>query len=155
MTTVTTLLCSTLLALGSASLAAQAATPDVQTLVKERQQGFQNMGKSMKAMGKNLKKKEQADFAVIAQAARTLAQESQKIPGWFPKGSGPETKLEMEALASIWEPQSDFKAIADKLAKDSAQLVNLISSKDHKAIITQLRKVKGSCGSCHDSYKAD
>lgn len=131
-------------------------SPDVKQLVKERQQGFKNMGKSMKALGKNLKKKDKADYAAMLKAAETILAESKQLQARFPKGSGPETGLKMEALASIWAPQSDFQAIADKLSKDSAKLATVISNKkSYKAVMKQVRAVKKSCGSCHDSYKAD
>lgn len=135
---------------GGAALAAVNA----KSVTESRQANFKTMGKSMKAMTDGLKTGS-PDMAAIAANAATLRGLAPKISTWFPKGTGPESGVKTEALAEIWKDPAGFAAAARRLESEAAKLEALARAGDVAGARAQVRLVGGSCGGCHDKYKAD
>lgn len=125
-----------------------------QDIVDARQQGFKDMGSAMKTLRDQLKS-DKTDNAAVTAAAEQLAQLADKVPAWFPAGSGPAAGLETDARDYIWEDKEKFDAISKELIAISRELVPLAQSGDKAALQKKLGAVRDNCSSCHDSFRVD
>lgn len=141
---------TTSLGLGGAA----AAAVNAKAVVEARQNQFKTFGKSMKAINDGLKA-DAPDMAAIASNAATIRGLAPRIVTWFPKGTGPETGLKMEARAEIWSDPAGFAAAARRLEPEAAKLEALARAGDVAGARAQVRLVGGSCKGCHDKFKAD
>ena len=112
------------LALGAA-VAVQAAAPA--DVVEARHKEYKEMGKAMKETAGSFKSGA-PDAALIKANAAIIASKADKIPGWFPVGTGPGVGTKNEAKAEIgyYQPQvGDFPAwapLADSTEAEKARL---------------------------------
>lgn len=125
-----------------------------QDIIDARQEGFKDMGAAMKTLRDELKSGN-PDSAAITSAATELSVLAEKLPTWFPAGSGPESGLETDARAYIWENKEKFDAISNELMVESKALVSLASSGDKSALQKKLGTLRDNCSSCHDSFRVD
>ena len=79
---------------------------------------------------------------------------SKLIGELFPAGSGPDGH-ETRALPAIWESPEEFQAAVTAFQEQSAALVEVAAGGDMEAIKAQFMKVGGTCGDCHDAYRAE
>ena len=123
------------------------------SVIKERKQGFKKMGKSMRAMGKQLKSGTN-DMAVIEKSVNTIKVQSMKLESWFKQETSTESGYKTDALPAIWSNKPDFAKKAKALRDAATDVQNSLGNSDFelKAAMMQLKK---TCGSCHDKYKAD
>lgn len=76
---------------------------------------------------------------------------AQALANAFPEGSdGPGSR----ALPAIWEDRSDFMNKVSAIQSASAALVTASRSGDADAVQSALQGVQGTCGSCHQPYRA-
>jgi cytochrome c556 len=148
-----TALILTAAALSLACGAAVAQAPSMADAAKQRHDNFKAMGKAFKGAGDQLKTAT-PDLAAIRTAAAQVKTYSAQLPTWFPKGSGPETGLKMQAKPAVWtDPQGfstaahNFQVQADKLAALTA------TSTDLAAIRAEFKATGQTCGACHDKYR--
>lgn len=123
------------------------------TIQATRHDGFKAMGGAMKAIGDQLKSGA-ADKAVVVRNAETIAATAPKIPGWFPKGSGPESGQKTAAKAEIWSNWGEFKKDADALKTESAKLVTVARAGDMDGVGAQMKATGAACGACHKAFRA-
>ncbi len=123
-------------------------------VIAERKEGFKAMGVAMKTINAELKK-ESPDAAAMTATAAKLVAAAEKIPNWFPVGSGPEAGVETDALPYIWKAKDKFDQTSNKLILDTKALAAATSGADVAAIKKQLITVKDTCSSCHESFRAD
>lgn len=142
------LIASAALVLGLSALAAGAAAP-AQT-IQARVANFKTMGKSMKAIGDQLRTPA-PDFGVIKANAKIISDASTKVGGYFPRGTGPESGVKTGALPAIWAKPADFKAAAARLVAATKQLNGAANLDQAKAALPQ---VGGACKNCHDNFRA-
>ncbi len=131
---------------------AHAAKPD--QIIAKRQANFKQIGRSFKAMRDELQKEAPAT-AVLRTNAQTIDQAARQIARLFPRNTGPETGIKMEALAAIWAPGSTFSAEAASFTKLTASLRAAAASGDMARIKAATGALGGGCKSCHDKFKAD
>lgn len=137
------------IALAMAALPAAAATP--QQLIEQRQANFKQIGKAFKGVSDALKQSP-ADVAVMKANAATLEALSQKLPTWFPRGTGKETGVKTEAGPAIWAKPAEFKAAADKFAA-AARGLRLASAGDPAQIAPAAGALGATCKGCHESFR--
>lgn len=125
-----------------------------QDIVDARQDGFKEMGAAMKTLRDELKRGK-PDTAAISTAAEQLSVLAEKVPAWFPDGSGPASGVKTDARDYIWENKEKFDVISNELIVASKALVPLAKSADVPALQKQLGIVRDSCSSCHDSFRVD
>lgn len=125
-----------------------------QDVIDARQQGFKDMGAAMKTLRDELKS-HKPDNTSIAAAAERLATLANKVPDWFPTGSGPASGLKTDARDYIWENKEKFDAISKELILDSKALTSFAKSADNSALQKKLGVVRDNCSSCHDSFRVD
>lgn len=122
-------------------------------VMHERHEGFEDMGASMKAINGELKG-DKPDIAKIDKNAEIIAALALKVPGWFPVGSGPEAG-KTDALPYIWKNPEKFAKANDDFVAASKALAAATKGTDVAAIQKQFMAVKETCGSCHDSFRAE
>lgn len=147
---VTLTLCSALTLATSASVNAHADHTD--GLIKERKKGFKVMGKSMRAMGKMLKSGD-VDMTEVGKRVKAIKVQSLKLPDWFAQESSNKS-YETDALPAIWTDKTDFAAKAKALQMAATEVESSLQQQDFQ-LKAALLKLKKTCGSCHDKYKAD
>jgi cytochrome c556 len=121
--------------------------------VKSRQANFKAMGKDFKSVSDQLKTAS-PDFVAIKKATGEIRAYSVQLPSWFPKGSGPETGLKMQAKAAVWTDPQAFATAAKNYQVEAAQLAALSStSTDVAALVVQFKATGKTCGACHNKFR--
>ncbi|MBP6547167.1 MAG: cytochrome c [Phenylobacterium sp.] len=137
-----------LTAVGGAALAAVSA----EKVIAERQKGLKAMGGAFKTINDNLKT-DAPDAKLIAAQAKIVKDGSHKIPGWFPKGSGPEAGFKTAAKPEIWTDGAKFAAAAKGLQVEAAKLETIAKGGNIDAIKAQVKATGGACGTCHTPFR--
>ena len=155
-----------LVAACSGETGSDAATPAADApppVLKEREENFEGIGASFKAVRGELEK-DAPDFALIAAKAGDINTRAQKITGHFPLGTSTADGVKTEALPAIWAAPGefqrdnlnpDFKAAAQKLIDESAKLASLAGGGDKAAVGAQAMAMGGACKGCHDQFRLD
>jgi len=116
-------------------------------VVKERMEMMEAMAKRVKAIGNQIKNKQ--DIAIIKREAVALQALTPHLVHLFPPGS---TQPPTDASAAIWKNWPDFEAKAKALEGVSARLAD--ASEANIAELTgRFRAVSQSCGGCHELYR--
>lgn len=132
------------------AVAAPAQRPDAAKVIAARQAGMKEVGKSFKAVNDQLRGGA-PDAAIVKANAARLATLSRAVPGWFPRGTGPEAGIKTASKADIWAKGPDFAAKARAFAVSAAALSQAAGSGGDLAAAA--RQVGQSCKGCHDPYK--
>lgn len=122
-------------------------------VMHERHEGFEDMGSAMKAINGELKS-DKPDIAKIDKNAEVIAALAVKVAGWFPAGSGPEAG-KTDALPYIWKNPEKFSKATDDFVAASKAFATATKGTDIAAIQKQFVAMKDTCGSCHDSFRAE
>jgi cytochrome c556 len=120
--------------------------------IQARHDNFKSFGAANKAIGDELKK-DDPDRKVIADNAAKLKALSTQTPSWFPKGSGPESKLPTDAKSEVWSDPGKFSAATNRMQVEVSKLQLLTASGDFGALRAQARAVGGACKNCHESFR--
>ena len=105
----------------------------VKAQIEARQDGYKTLGKNFKAINDELKTSA-PDVATLVPAIAAMLEASDGMGDWYPEGTGPDSGVETEALAAIWENPDGFST---KIADFDAALAGLntaIESGDLEAI---------------------
>ena len=137
-----------------AAVAADAVFPNtpIGNAVKARHEHFKQQGGAFKAINDELKK-DAPSMAVITPAAVKVKASAADLPNWFPKGSGPESKLETDAKPEVWNDAAGFQAAAKKFQAESTKLAAVATAGDLDAVKAQAKATGGACKNCHDTYR--
>jgi cytochrome c556 len=125
-----------------------------QDIIDARQEGFKDMGAAMKTLRDELKRGK-PDSAAVTAVTNELSVLAEKIPAWFPAGSGQASGLKTDARDYIWENKEKFDAISTELIVETKALASLASSGDASALQKKLGTIRDNCSSCHDSFRVD
>src|ERR1700754_117846 len=126
-----------------------AATPQVTTQVKQRQDKLRDMGGALKAITDELKKPKVDWDNVIIPNAQTIKDRSVYLLNWFPKGTGPETGVKTYALPAIWQKTDDFTKIGKATQAEAVKLDQVANSRNVDALRAEAVALGKSCKSCH------
>ncbi len=126
----------------------------VRAQIEARQDGYKTLGKNFKTINDQLKTSE-PDLAEIEAAIDAMIGASEGMADWFPEGTGPESGVETEALAAIWENPDGFSGKIADFDVALAGLNTAIQSGDLEAIGTATRATGATCGGCHDDFRLD
>ena len=121
-------------------------------IAHDRHEGFEATGKSMEAVGDELKKPAPNVDAIKAAAAK-LAEAAPKARDWFPAGSGPDVAPKSDALPAIWEKPAEFQQAMDKFVAEAATFNTTAQGGDLAAIGGGMKALGGTCKGCHDQFK--
>ena len=131
------------------------AEETAESSIKYRQTVMYAMGNNM-GMSKLLVKGQVADrpgdLVAVAESLHALGVNLEKS---FPKGSGPESKLETEALDTIWTDAAGFTAAVKAYNDATAAFVEAAKSGDMAKAAEARGAVGQSCGGCHETFRKD
>jgi len=117
----------------------------------DRHEHFEQLGKNFKAVKDSLDGK--PDRAVIVRNANAIKTASDRLPTWFPQGSGKEVRPKSEALPKIWSDPAGFTAAAAKLKVEAGKLAQVSAKGDVSAVRAQFQATAGACSGCHKVYR--
>lgn len=120
--------------------------------VVARHNNFKQQGVAFKAINDELKK-DNPDNAVLTANAAKLKALVGALPSWFPKGSGPESRIKTDAKGEIWTDAAGFQAAANRLQVEVSKLNQFAVAGDWSGFKGQVRPVGGSCKNCHDKFR--
>src|SRR6185312_15652568 len=120
--------------LSCVALAVHAATPQVTTQVKQRQDKLRDMGGALKAITDELKKPKVDWDNTIIPNAQTIQDRSAYLLNWFPKGTGPESGVKTYALPALWQKQDDFQKVGKAAQAEAVKLAQVANSKNLDAL---------------------
>ena len=140
--------------LAAAAVAAAPLNKDrALAVMHERHEGMETIGKSFKALHREIEASS-PNVATVGASAATIANLSKKASGWFPAGTGPDV-AKTGAKPEIWQNPQDFAAKLASFQK-AAQAYNAIAAgSDVNAMKTGFANLSGSCKACHDKYRAE
>ena len=155
-----TMLTALALMLGLVAGAAFAADPAVAPApttpggkaVIARQAHYRDLAAAFKTVNDQLKA-DAPDKAALAAGAARMKALGADLPGWFPKGSGPEAGVKTAAKAEIWTDAEGFAAAATSLQGETAKLADVAAGGDMDAVRAQARATGAACKGCHDRYR--
>jgi cytochrome c556 len=128
---------------------------DAKKVMHERHEGMETIGKTTKAINRELKSGS-PNLSVVKAGAAQLADLSRKSSAWFPQGTGPEIG-KTGAKPDIWAPQNkaDFAAKLRNF-QGAAQAFNVAAmSGDASATKARFGDLGATCKACHDKYRMD
>jgi cytochrome c556 len=88
------------------------------------------------------------DLTIHAKAMNDLAK---TLPELWPKG----TLENSDSKKEVWEKWDDFLAACKTFETATAALVEATEKSDAAATQAAFKKVGGSCGGCHDTFRVD
>lgn len=122
--------------------------------IKSRHDTLEEIGDAMKSAGDQLKSGN-PDMAVIQASAASIVEKSTGMEDWFPDGTGPDTGVETDALAAIWEDKPDFLAKVSDMQAAAAKFNTAAQGGDAAAIGGAMKELGGTCKACHDTYRKE
>ena len=132
---------------------APATKEEALKIMHDRHEGMEQIGKSTKAIGAQLKESE-PNFGLIRTSAATINDLAAKSENWFPTGTGPDVG-KTRAKAEIWQKYDDFAA-KDREFRRAAQALNgSANSADLNAIKPAFADLGKACKACHDLYRTE
>ena len=95
---------------------------------------------------------EAKDYATVEAKARDIMGNSDKIVGFFPKGS--ETG-KTKAKPEIWEKSEDFGKAAKNLGKAASELASAAKAGNDADVGVKVKALGDQCGACHKAFRAE
>ena len=147
----------TKLILGAAALFVFAsgafAQPDKEAFMKERHHHFHEIGTAFKGVLDEFKKPDPS-VAEIAKYTAVIDNLAPQVPSWFPAGTGPESGIKTQALATVWQKPADFKKDAADFALAAHNINTAAQSGNLDLVRTDIAPLGQSCKSCHETFRA-
>ena len=132
---------------------APATKEEALKVMHERHEGMEQIGKSTKAIKRQLDSSA-PDVAEIQKAAATIAELAAKSPNWFPLGTGPDVG-KTGAKPEIWQTYPDFVS----KDRDFGKAAQAFDATEHSGDLSQIKAgfadLGKSCKACHDKYRSD
>lgn len=140
-----------LLSAGIALVSAAATQPKV--VIQSRQLGMKQVGQNFKTINDQVRSGS-PEAALIKASTGRLAALAAKVPSWFPAGTGPDTGIKTGAKREIWTRAAKFRSEAAAFAAATRNLAAAAAkSNDPGVLEPQIRRVGGTCKSCHTAFK--
>ena len=137
----------------TASAAAPGETPaDVAGFMHDRHERYEDLGKAMKALGREMKGGS-PDMATVRRHAEHITRFSQEAPSLFPRGTGPETGNRTRAKAEIWSDPDTFRQRARAFETEAARFNQAAQSGDLAAVRAAQPGLADACKNCHERFR--
>lgn len=133
------------------------ALADAARTIEERRDFMKGLGEQL-AVARNYAQEGAGSSADVAEAARTMAERAERIPGFFPEGTGMhEVEIETGARPAIWEDPDDFGAKATALREAALAFADLADGDPGREAVGAGMATFGQqgCGACHRVYRED
>ncbi len=116
-------------------------------VISERKARFKENGAAIKAIQAAIPA---SDMNAISASALKIANWSAEMTDYFPEGSDTGNT---DARAEIWLDFDDFAGKAKDAENAARELARLAEAGQKDKITDGLKKLGGTCKSCHSSYK--
>jgi cytochrome c556 len=126
---------------------------DAAKIMHERHEGMETIGKSSKAIKRELDGSSPNMTAIRAGAAQ-IADLSRKASGWFPAGTGPDVG-KTGAKPEIWQNPQDFASKLHNFQAAAAAFNQAAMSGDVSLIKGKFGELGQACKACHDKYRSE
>lgn len=120
-------------------------------LMKERHEGYEQIGKAMRAAKQGI---DRNDPAAVQAAANRLAEVAPRAIGWFPAGTGPDVG-KTEARAEIWQQRAEFD-------QGMTQFQSAVRNFQQAAVGGDMARMEAAhadlgktCKSCHERFRTE
>lgn len=148
-------------ATAAGSVATPGSAPDMsavsgdqaKTVMHERHEGMETIGKTTKALKRQLDSAS-PDKAAVSAGAAQLNDLAGKASGWFHAGTGPDVG-KTGAKPEIWQNSQDFAAKLHGFQEAAKAFNTAAMSGDDAAIKAKFGELGQSCKACHDKYRAE
>lgn len=120
-------------------------------LMKERHEGYEQIGKAMRAAKKGL---DGNDVTAVRSAAATIHEVAPKALNWFPAGTGPDVG-KTEARAEIWQQAEQFNTGMKDFQSAAVAFHQTAQGNDVEAMKAAHGKLGGTCKACHDKFREE
>jgi cytochrome c556 len=130
--------------------ATAALASPLQQAIAQRQAGYKELGKSMRAAKQALDK---GDAAAVRGSANQIAALTGQAPRWFPAGSGPEAG-KTAAKPAIWQQRADFDSKMRNFGAAAQAFRAAAAGGDLNAMKAAHGRLGQTCGACHEPYRA-
>ena len=142
------------LAMAGAGVAFAALPRDKALVVMhERHEGMESIGKSFKALHRELDASS-PNLATIRASAHTIRSLSAKASHWFPAGTGPELG-KTGAKPEIWQNPQDFVGKMRDFQAEARAFEAAARGGDLALIRAQSGDLGQTCKACHDKYRSE
>jgi cytochrome c556 len=138
-----TLVLASLMALGVTAAFAQSAA------IGQRKDQLKAMGAAMGPIGKMIRGEDPLDLAKVQAGLKVVQANAKTLPTLFPDDS---KTGDTKALPVIWTDNAKFKGYFAKLDADATAALAAI--KDEATLKSEMPKVLGNCGTCHNEFRA-
>jgi cytochrome c556 len=133
--------------------AANLVTPtDVAAFMHDRHERYEDLGKTMKALGRELKAGTPS-LPTIQRHAADIARFAMQVPSLFPPGTGPETGRRTRAKAEIWSDPQTFRQRAQAFQREAARFNQAAQSGDLAAVRALQSSLADTCKNCHERFR--
>ncbi len=139
----------TILVAGAVTLGITAAVAQATNVIEQRKGLMRQNGAATRTVSAMLRGQAPFELAQVQSALQNYIQVGQVYPSLFPDDS--KTGNDTRALPAIWENRADFNAQNAKFVQDSQAALAAI--KDEATFKTEMPKVLGNCGACHQKYQ--
>ena len=128
---------------------------DARKIMHDRHEGMETIGKTGKAINRELTGSS-PDLGLVHAGAARIAALSHQASGWFPAGTGPEVG-KTGAKAEIWQPQNqaDFAAKLHDFQVAAGAFTVATAGNDLDLIKARFDNLEHACKACHDKYRAE
>ncbi len=121
--------------------------------MRERHKKYEQLGKAMKVIGRELKG-DSPDLAAVRKNAAIISAFAPQIPSLFPPGTGPDVG-KTEAKAEIWQKPEDFMAKSTAFTAAARAFDTAAQGTDLAAIRAAQGTLGKACKACHDLYREE
>jgi cytochrome c556 len=121
-------------------------------IMHDRHEAMEQLGKSMKALHRELESSSPFLPTVRAQTS-IMATTAAKIPAMFPLGTGPDVG-KTRAKPEIWKQQDLFIRRAKEFQAAAQAIDDAAKSGDMNKVMALHERVDQACKACHDPFRA-
>jgi cytochrome c556 len=120
-------------------------------IMHERHEGMEKLGKSAKAIGRELKSAN-PDLDTIRASTKWITDFAPHVASLFPPGTGPDVG-NTGAKPEIWQNNQDFAAKTGDFQKAAQAFGAAVHGSDVNAMRDAFGTLGDSCKACHDKYR--
>ena len=140
-------------ATGNDATANPRSPAEVAAFMHDRHERYEDLGKAMKGIGREMKG-DSPSIETVQRHAAAIASFAPQVPSLFPPGTGPETGNRTRAKAEIWSDAQTFRQRAEAFRVQAARFNQAAQSGDLAAIRAAQPGLADACKNCHERFRS-
>jgi len=117
-----------------------------------RHESFEEFGRATRAVNRELKGSSPS-MEQIRRRAAYLHEQAQRLPGWFPQGSGPDAAPRSRAKQEIWSDPQGFARAQQAFRAATRDFDAVARGGNLEAVRREYSDLQSTCKGCHDRYR--